>query len=441
MKLAYTISSNKDRVKKKGRHSHRFQDDAPKQSFKMLKDENGKILKAPRFTPGRRPFSETEDLILISDDAKPCSPSVGSLFNRHSLAWTMTIVRIHGGIFWDVDSCSCKPVPKQTGNSGDAEKTRVVLAEQVNKIPKQETRFLPRNGPINRRKWVTATGTPEQKEEQAAFYLRIFDHAHARYFDQPEFSLLKVICNLRNYHGMSKDQTVILMRELFNPKLETPWSNEAICLAWDLVADYTPWLGLTDVNAIAMQKAIEIEDAVVDLLAYTRSGHRTTTDEFFATFRAWNPDLETTKTAVSRAVHEITGIKTTGYEEGRCYKGFHLPSAQELMDPAHATGDEIDVAKLDLIIAWLRSLRRADPFIDFNLSMSIYKKSVYSSEENDWVRVTVIRPIKPFAFSEVSPLRIHVFAADHLIEQERVKILDLVKQKHQSKALPNFKIA
>lgn len=203
----------------------------------------------------------------------------------------------------------------------------------------------------------------------------------------------------------------------------------------------TPWLGLQDIAGVAKQKAAEIEEAVIDLLAYTRSGHRVTTDEFFACFEAWNPDLKTTKTAVSHAVHVVAGIATTGYEEGRCYKGFHLPTPLELMDPAHARGDEPDFAKLDKIIAWLRSLRQADSFIDFNISMSIYKKWVYSPEMNDWVRMTVVRPVKPFAFSEVLPLRIHALSAKHLIDQEEMKILRLVKQKQQSKALPNFKIA
>ncbi len=36
----------------------------------------------------------------------------------------------------------------------------------------------------------------------------------------------------------------------------------------------TPWLGLQDIAGVAKQKAAEIEEAVIDLLAYTRSGQR-----------------------------------------------------------------------------------------------------------------------------------------------------------------------
>jgi hypothetical protein len=84
-----------------------------------------------------------------------------------------------------------------------------------------------------------ASGTPEQREEQAAYYLRIYRHDLAFIFDQPEFTLLKVVCNLRNYFGMDLDQTVKLVRALYNLMADTPWSREGISLAWELVAGYS----------------------------------------------------------------------------------------------------------------------------------------------------------------------------------------------------------
>lgn len=440
MNLAFTVSSSNDRTKKKGRHSHRFQDDGPKQSFKMLKDENGVFLKPPKFLPSGRLAHQSISLIDDSSFVRANRIPHDAFITELDLLWLPALLHLHGGF----------PPPQKTldlsWSNEEQEATRsfwryVMDHAFVGAAPRKRIRHrLPRNGAKKRRPWTTATGTPEQLEEQANMYLRLFDHENARYFDQPELTLSKVVSNLRNYHKMSKKQTVMLMQALFNPKLETPWSIEAISLTWDLVADFTPWLGLQDIAGVAMQKAVEIEDAVIDLLAYTRSGHRATTDEFFAAFQAWNPDLKTTKTAVSRAVHEVAGIEATPYREGRCYPGFHLPTPEELKDPAHAMGDDLGI-DLDPIIERLRSLRRVDLFIDFNISMSIYKKVVYSFEKETWLRKTVIRPIKPFEFSDVSPLWIHVFAADHLVEQERVKILDFVKQKQQSKALPNFKIA
>lgn len=73
-------------------------------------------------------------------------------------------------------------------------------------------------------------------------------------------------------------------------------------------------------------------------IAYTRSGGRVTTDDFFNVFMARNPQLETSITAVSGAVRDITGIGTMPYREGRCYKGFHMPGAEELLDPTHSDG-------------------------------------------------------------------------------------------------------
>lgn len=432
MNLAYTISSSKDRTKKKGRHSHRFQDDDPKQSFKMLKDENGDYLKPPRFLPSGRlayqSFSQFKDIAFVPVNSIPKDAVIA----KPDLAWMQTLMHLQGGFLPPRLDLSWSNEQAVTQNGW----CYVMDHAFAGATPRKRMRHrLPRNGARRRLCWSTASGTSDQREEMAAMYLRLFDHKEARKFDEPGLTLAKVVCNLRNYHGMSKEQTVMLIKAMFNPKLETPWSNEAICLAWELVSDYTPWLGITDVDGIARQKAVEIEDAVVDLLAHTRLGDRATTDAFFASFRAWNPDLKTAKTAVSHAVHEVAAIKTVPYrDEGRCYPGFHLPSTQELMDSAHATGDELDIAKLDSIIEWLQSLTEYDPFTAFNIYVSLYKRWFYSPEMNSWVRKSVMRPVKLFALSQVSPLQIHAFSPPHLITQEKKNIDRFVKSSWRANA-------
>lgn len=431
-------------MRTKGRHSTRIEgaasSNSPRLPRKMSKDERGNILVPPKFLPSGRLASRSIPLLDDSAFVRADSTPKDAAITPPDLAWMQTLLHLQGGFLPPRLDLSWTAEQAATQHGWCFVMNHVFAGATPRKRLRQR---LPRNGARKRLRWSTASGTSEQREEQAAMYLRLFDHEEARKFDQLELTLSKVVCNLRNYHGMSKEQTVMLMRALFNPKLEAPWSDEAISLAWDLVADYTPWLGLVDVDGIARQKADEIEDAVVDLLAYTRSGHRVTTDEFFATFKAWNPDLAIDKkNRVSSAVREVAGIESMPYRgEGRCYPGFHLPSPQELLDPAHATSDDLDAVRLDLIIKWLRSLRRHDPLIAFDIATSLFKKWVYSSEMNAWVRQTVLRPVKPLVLSAVSPVRIHVFAAGHLIDQERVNILDFVMQKQQSKALPNLKIA
>jgi hypothetical protein len=433
MRLEYTVSTTKDRMGKKGRHSHRFKDDAPKQSFKMLRDENGGYLKPPKFLPSGRlaghPFDLFDDIATVRASSIPKDAVIA----KPDLAWMQTLFHLQGGFLPPRLDLSWTDEQAATQNGW----CYVMDHAFPGLAPRKRIRHrLPRNSARRRLPWSVASGTPGQKEDQARMYLSVFDHENARRFDPPELTLLKVVCNLRNYHGMTNERTVKLMQVNFNPKVEAPWSDEAISLAWELVADYTPWLGLVDVDGIARQKAAEIEDAVVDLLAYTRSGHRVTTDEFFATFKAWNLDLAIgDKKLVSSSVRKVAAIETKPYREGRCYPGFHLPSPQELMDPAHATGDDLSATKSGLITEWLRSLRRHDPFIEFNITMSIYKKWVYSAEKNNWVRQMVMRPVKPFALSVVSPLWIHAFADPNLIAHERAKVEKFVKASWRTKEL------
>ena len=178
--------------------------------------------------------------------------------------------------------------------------------------------------------WVIATGRPETLSRKAAEYLRVFDYKEAAGFDSDVAILGKVVCNLRNYYRQSAEQTVELVTGVFNPKAWTAWSPEGIKLAWDLVEGFTPSLGLSDEKAVAKQRAALIEDEVVDLIAWTRSGGRVSGEDLLAVFTAWNPDLLVTPREFGAAVKAVTGQSTVPIHGVRFWVGFHLPTPDEL---------------------------------------------------------------------------------------------------------------
>jgi hypothetical protein len=181
--------------------------------------------------------------------------------------------------------------------------------------------------------WVVATGRPETLSRKAAGYLRVFDYKEAAGFDSDVAILAKVVCNLRNYYRQSAEQTVELVQSVFNPKSWQVWSPEGIKLAWDLVEGFTPSLGLSDEKAVAKQRAALIEDAVIDLIAWTKSGGRVSGDDLLAVFAAWNPDLPVTPREFGVAVKAVTGQSTVPIHGVRYWVGFHLPITDELQEP------------------------------------------------------------------------------------------------------------
>nr|WP_320133184.1 hypothetical protein [uncultured Holophaga sp.] len=151
-------------------------------------------------------------------------------------------------------------------------------------------------------------------------------------------ALAKVVCNLRHYFRQDQESTVRLIQKHYNPKSDYQWSEEGIRLTWDRVAPFTPFLGFVDVDAQSKRRVADLEDDVIDLIAFTRSGGQASTKELFATFKAWHPDLEVDPRVFGKAVKAATGINTKSSNSERYYEGFHLPSPEELMDTAHTPG-------------------------------------------------------------------------------------------------------
>lgn len=226
---------------------------------------------------------------------------------------------------------------------------------------------LPRMGCINRLPWVQATGPQALRNEKAAHYLRIFNHEAARIFDQPEMTLAKVVCNLRYFYLQSAEETVNLVRSLFNPRADYRWSQEAIRLTWEMVEGFTPSLGLADEMAKAKKRALELEREVHYLLTFTRLGGRVATKDLFSLFQEWNPEhgvsysvsqngsqelgvidppsqewspeIGVTDIAFGRAVVSLTGRASMSTGGVRYYSGFHLPPAEDLADAVRSAGE------------------------------------------------------------------------------------------------------
>ena len=185
----------------------------------------------------------------------------------------------------------------------------------------------PRSG---RLPWVPATASHATRLDKASFYLHNFDYKDVAGFALDTAILANVVCNLRNYHQLSQEETVRLVREVFNPISWEVWSPEAISLAWELVEGFTPTLGVTDEQTPPMRRAALIENEVVDLIAWTVPGGRVRCADLLATFKEWNPDIAATKRELGVAVKAVTGIESKPLHGVRYFVGFHLPSDDEL---------------------------------------------------------------------------------------------------------------
>lgn len=417
MKLAYRIVSSRTREashrKPFKRITPTFKTDLLGQRRKMVRDESGAFLKRPKSLPSGRRFSQSVSLLHDSAFTRASHLSSRPFFNPHTIAWLFTRLHLHGPLRLADLLLSSWVVLK-----GGQQTSR--QANQGVREPITEKNSLPRRGSYRKRPWATATGTSELRERQAAAYLRRFDHKLAQAHDQPEFTLLKVVCNLRKYFGLSEAQTTTLVTALFNPKTEYQWSPEAISLAWDLVADYTPYLGLVDDVAVARDRALQLEDEVTELLARTRSGGETHTDDFFAALMAQNPDLNTTKTAVSIAVREVSGIKPKTYRNGRRFKGFHLPGPGEAEEISPAM-----VVAAAYLAAPLRPMksgkeRKAAAAIDL---LFVDFRTFSRKRRLHWQA----------GLSQILPSMIHPFSSEQVLARERESITAYVRRTQDAK--------
>lgn len=276
MGLAYTINSAKDKRRGAAVKKSKKKGEPPKPRLKLLRDETGAIIRVPKL----RPHLNRKALDRWSE--APClegEPAYWGGISRGDLERMQVLLDPKGPLM----------APKINLKWGDNERdssrkfwSGVMTPLPVEKNVRTQRRlFLPRNGAVTKVFSTQARGDVGTREREAAQYLREFDYENARTYEEPELSLLKVVCNLRNYHGMSQKQTIMLVTALFNPMSEGLWSREGIALAWELVSDFTPGLGLITETALAVYRKQDLHDEVTELLAYTRTGGRVTTEEFY----------------------------------------------------------------------------------------------------------------------------------------------------------------
>lgn len=188
----------------------------------------------------------------------------------------------------------------------------------------------------NPKQWVPATGAPVWREAQAIFYLRQFDHHNAWVNERPAFTLAKVVCNLRNYHLQSKEETIKLIQEYFNPKCGLIWSPEGIGLTWELVEPYAPSLGLRDETTVKRERAADLYDLAVDLVLMLEPGGRVLCTDLYEFFLWLNPDLDPVPTDVAFGIAfgDATCRISTPSKNKRYWSGFRIPQRYKTLAAA-----------------------------------------------------------------------------------------------------------
>lgn len=209
--------------------------------------------------------------------------------------------------------------------------------DETRPVASQDRVRLERPPKKNPRRWVHATGSAESRHAMAVFYLKEFKHKVAFKWDRPsELTLARVVCNLRHYFLQSREMTVRLIQDFFNPRSHHVWSDEAIGLTWDLVAPYTPSMGLRDPTALNRERAADLYDLVVDFILTLEPGGRVLTADLYTVFLDMHPHLDPvpTEVAFGIAVGDVSGITSRSSKGRRYYSGFHLPKVRQVPEAA-----------------------------------------------------------------------------------------------------------
>lgn len=203
----------------------------------------------------------------------------------------------------------------------------LTLCEGRPKLSRERVRLAlpPQRNP---RQWRCATGSEATIERKAAMYLKRFKYEAAAKFDYPEFTLAKVVCNLRKYYKQSRQGTIRLVRGIFNPKCGIDWSSEGIGITWDLVEPYTPSLGLSNRAAVKRSDRDHLYEAVVDFVLLLEPGGRALTTDLFRLFLLLNPDVHPLPTddAFGIAFGDVTCRTSRPSKGKRYYSGVRIPN-------------------------------------------------------------------------------------------------------------------
>lgn len=175
--------------------------------------------------------------------------------------------------------------------------------------------------------WTRSTADEPNRERQAVAYVKVIRDSPTLHIEPGLLpGLARIICNLRKYHTQSRESTIRIILDHFNPYSDWIWTAEEIGLIWDLVGSYTPSLGISDKDAVAKRAAAELYEEVVDLVLELLPNGQVSMVDLYRYFQATHPNLQVTKNAFGRAFYAVTGIRSSKVGSVRYYKGFRLPS-------------------------------------------------------------------------------------------------------------------
>jgi hypothetical protein len=183
--------------------------------------------------------------------------------------------------------------------------------------------------------WVTATGQPSTRLKKAKYYLihRAWQSVSGC---RGHISLLVAVANLRLYFQLSKELSLKLLKDHFNPRCKDlngcpePWSDKELEHKWKQAGKpgMFPTLGVKDERAVNKVKAAALRDEVKRFLAeFTVEGGSSSPTLLREAFLVWRGGEDVNGTAFGLAVQRASGVKSTKPGGVRAYHGFSLSSA------------------------------------------------------------------------------------------------------------------
>lgn len=264
------------------------------------------------------------------------APSI-TLFDKYSIAWMMTVIRMSGGIRHQTNPHTYLLVCNADGKAGPPVITWKVLSPAIQAALAEQLkaeilkRFKHLSNPMASLRQSTkaarkvAYGSKKSLHDQARFYLELIDHKEMEAFDTPLIVLAKTVCNLRNYYAQTKDQTIELIRGRYNELSRIHWSAEAIALIWDLVEVYVPSLWLQDERYLSERRRSELQRELNEVLKRLTPGGRIKVTDMQELVKQWDPNLDASPKALGDAMRAVTGSASTSSNSVAYYFGFQLP--------------------------------------------------------------------------------------------------------------------
>lgn len=180
--------------------------------------------------------------------------------------------------------------------------------------------------------WVPASGGVNSRIKKAKFYLR-----HRAWVpesnQQGDKAYLVVLCNLRRYHRLTAETSLVLVREHYNPRCIAAdgtmwgWDDASILKKYRQAGGrgMYPALGISDPKAKRRAARLELESQVRlffrKCIVLDGSCTPAAVREAFQRFRGGEPINER---SFGKAFTAVTGIRPSRPFGRRLYRGIHI---------------------------------------------------------------------------------------------------------------------